>query len=332
MNDKPAFPLSLENSKVCSNVPVGAYFEVEDSYLLGANTIMKSINEVRTFWNTNPCGSRDSLQQNKIKYFNEIAYKRYLKEWHIPIVANFSNFKNFDVLEIGCGLGTDGLQFRRNNARYVGVDLTPTAIEMTKEHFRLFGFQGKFLVVNAEKLPFTDNTFDHIYSFGVIHHSPNTEAIVQEMHRVLRPGGSFCVMVYNKTSINYYIEIMFLRKMFRLLLYPSCMPMFISKITGLDKGKLHDHRNIMLSKKMSKQEWININTDGPGCPLAKIYNKNEALCLFKKFEDVKTEVWFFDKSHWPFIGRLLPRYVCRLLGRYWGWHRIIYGRKPVCTL
>lgn len=290
---------------------------------------LQTIEEVRSFWDAHPCGSTLSNEQDRMKYFIEIASKRYLKEWHIPVLANFDNYKDRDVLEIGCGIGTDGLQFSKKNARYVGVDLTPTAVNMAKERFELFGLQGRFEVVNAEKLPFSNNSFDHIYSFGVIHHSPNTEAIVCEIYRVLRPGGTFCVMIYNKSSINYYLEIMFLRKIFRLLLYPPFMPALISKLTGFDKQKLQQHRNIIFKKKLNKQEWININTDGPNCPLAKVYNKKDVLQLFRKFDDVKTEVWFFDKSHWPFIGKLLPHSVCCWIGRHWGWHRIIYEKKPI---
>src|SRR5262249_1322595 len=138
------------------------------------------------------------------------------REWHVPQVANFTGFRGKDVLEIGCGIATDGLEFARNGARYVGVDLTPAAIELAEERFRLFGVAGRFKLANAEeRLPFTDASFDHVYSFGVIHHSPNPDRIVTEIRRVLRRGGTFTVMLYNRASINYYIEIMLLRRLFR---------------------------------------------------------------------------------------------------------------------
>ncbi len=140
-------------------------------------------------------------------------------------------------------------------------------------------------------MPFPDNSFDHIYSFGVIHHSPNPEVIANEMYRILRPGGTFNVMLYNRSSINYYIEIMFLRKLFRWFLYPKFMPTLISKVTGLSQWRLKGHREIMIKKgKMTKQEWISINTDGPHCPFAKVYNKKEAAELFKMFDGLKMEI------------------------------------------
>lgn len=288
------------------------------------------IEDVRTFWDNHPCGANLSREKDRRNYFHEIEQKRYSSEWHIPIIARFHDFRGKDVLEIGCGIGTDGLQFARNGARYTGVDLTPTAVKYAKEQFKLFGISGRFEVVDAENLPFPDESFDHVYSYGVIHHSPNTEAIVKEMHRVLRPGGTLCVMVYNKSSINYYIEIMLLRKLFRFLLYPSFMPRLISKITGIEEWKLQGHRELMLKKgRMSKQKWITINTDGPYCPLSKVYSREDVLQLFREFEDVRTEVWYFNRSHWPFTGKLLPESVSRWLGMNWGWHRIVYGRKGI---
>ena len=208
------------------------------------------INDVKAFWDANPCQSNLSDKENRKKYFEEISHKRYFwREWHVPIIAEFEKFKNKDVLEIGCGIGTDGFEFAKNGAHYVGIDLTPNSVKLAKERFDLFNVKGEFKVVNAEEgLPFPDNSFDHIYSFGVIHHSPNTEAIVDEMYRVLKPSGTFTVMLYNRSSINYYIEIMFLRKLFRWILYPKFMPKLISKLTGFDEWKLKGHRELMIKK------------------------------------------------------------------------------------
>ena len=78
---------------------------------------------------------------------------------------------------------------------------------------------------------------------------------------------------------------------------------------------------------MTKDEWISMNTDGPDCPLAKVYNRAEALKLFSSLQNLRTEVWFFDRTHWPLIGKLLPNAMTSFLGRRWGWHRIVYGKK-----
>jgi SAM-dependent methyltransferase len=297
-------------------------------------TVTVSISEVQAFWNANPCQSDLSAQKERRQYFEEITYKRYHgREWHVPIVARFEQFKRKDVLEIGCGIATDGLEFAKNGARYVGVDLTPDAIEMAKERFQLFNVPGTFHVVNAENgLPFPNDSFDHVYSFGVIHHSPNTEAIVDEMYRVLRPGGTLTVMLYNRSSINYRLEIMVVRKIGRWLLFPSFMPKLLSITLGFDEWKLAGHRQILFKKrKLSKEEWTSMNTDGPHCPLAKVYDHKEAAALFRKFTDVKQEIWEFNSDHWSFIGRLIPTKLERAIGRVWGWHRMIYATKPASS-
>jgi ubiquinone/menaquinone biosynthesis C-methylase UbiE len=289
-----------------------------------------SLDNVEAFWNANPCQSNLSHSEERRQYFQEISDKRYgIREWHVPTVAKFDSFRGKDVLEVGCSIATDGLEFAKNGANYVGVDLTPKSIELAKERFCLFGMPGRFEVANAEhNLPFADNSFDHVYSFGVIHHSPVPENIVREIHRVLRSGGTFTVMLYNRNSINYRIEIMFVRKIMRWFLVPSFMPGLIASVTGFDRWKLEGHRKIFRERKnLSQQEWISMNTDGPYCPLARVYDENEAANLFKDFQNVRQEVWEFNVDHWPVLRRVIPKSVVRWMGRQWGWHRMIYGQK-----
>jgi len=289
-----------------------------------------NVDEVRNFWDANPCQSSLSRSEDRIRYFQEISDRRYGgREWHVPIVARFGSFQGKDVLEIGCGIATDGLEFARNGANYVGVDLTPHSIELAKERFSLFGMPGRFEVANAEEgLPFPDCSFDHVYSFGVIHHSPAPEKIVREIRRVLRTGGTFTVMLYNRSSINYYVEIMFLRRLFRWCLLPKFMPGLIAAISGFDRWKLEGHRRILREKgRITKEEWISMNTDGPFCPLARVYNREEAATLLRDFGNLSQEVWEFNVEHWSFVGRAIPKSVAMWIGRHWGWHRMIYGAK-----
>jgi SAM-dependent methyltransferase len=288
------------------------------------------ISTVREFWDANPCQAGLSDADDRRRYFEEISRKRYGgREWHLPTVARFDKFAGKDVLEIGCGIATDGLEFARHGARYVGVDLTPHSIELARERFALSKVPGRFEVVNAEdELPFRSGSFDHVYSFGVIHHSPDPERIVREIYRVIRKGGTFTVMLYNRTSINYWIEIMFLRKLFKWSLLPAFMPRLIAASTGFDRWKLEGHRELLMKKwKVSKAEWISMNTDGPFCPLARVYGRSEAAALFEPFGEVRQEVWEFNIDHWPFIRALVPDSLTQKLGRRWGWHRMIYGIK-----
>src|SRR5207244_3914448 len=191
---------------------------------------------------------------------------------------------------------------------YVGVDLTPNSVELTRERFKLFGLPGRFEVANVEEgLPLADESIDHVYSFGVIHHSPAPEKIVSEIQRVLRKGGTFTVMLYNRSSVNYYVEIMFLRRLFRWALMPTFMPALIAAVTGFDRWKLEGHREIMRRKRhMSKEAWVSMNTDGPFCPLARVSGRREATALFAAFSSVRQEVWEFNVDHWPFVKRVIP--------------------------
>jgi ubiquinone/menaquinone biosynthesis C-methylase UbiE len=290
-----------------------------------------NIADVRSFWDANPCQSGLSKEAERRRYFEEISRKRFQgREWHVPIVAKFDSFRGKDVLEIGCGVGTDGIEFARNGANYIGVDLTPNSVELTRERFKVFGVPGQFEVANAEQgLPLPDASVNHVYSFGVIHHSPAPEKIVGQIYRVLRKGGTFTVMLYNRSSVNYYIEIMFLRRLFKWCLLPKFMPRLIAAATGFDRWKLEGHRSSLVkNKKLTKKEWISMNTDGPFCPLARVYDYNEAEALFGAFENVRQEVWEFNVDHWSFIGKAIPDSVAKWIGRHWGWHRIIYGNKP----
>jgi ubiquinone/menaquinone biosynthesis C-methylase UbiE len=288
-----------------------------------------NISNIKTFWDSSPCQSDLSQAKDRRRYFEEISQKRFHgREWHVPTVATFDAFRGRTVVEIGCGVGTDGIEFARNGANYIGVDLTPNSIELTRERFQVFGVPGRFEVANAEQgLPLPDASVDHVYSFGVIHHSPVPEKIVQEIYRILKSGGTFTVMLYNRSSINYYVEIMFLRRIFRWCLLPGFMPGLVAAITGFDRWKLEGHREI-LKKKITKEQWISMNTDGPFCPLARVYGRREAVILFKDFKNVRQEIWEFNVDHWSFIGKAIPDRVAKWIGRHWGWHRMIYGKKP----
>src|SRR5438105_15892575 len=145
---------------------------------------------VRAFWQEHPCGSKFSdAEIGTRELFDRVEQHRYEKEWHIPLAADFVSAKQLRVLEIGCGVGTDGLQFARAGAIYTGVDLTDAAIELARKNFASAAMQGEFRVADAEHLDFPDEVFDLAYSHGVLHHAPDIQAAVREIHRVLKPGG-----------------------------------------------------------------------------------------------------------------------------------------------
>jgi ubiquinone/menaquinone biosynthesis C-methylase UbiE len=104
------------------------------------------------------------------------------------------------VLEVGVGAGTDFVNWVRHGARATGVDLTPRSVELTRERLALEGLHADVRVADAERLPFAPDSFDIVYSYGVLHHSPDTFSAIREVHRVLRPGGTALLMIYHVPS------------------------------------------------------------------------------------------------------------------------------------
>lgn len=290
-----------------------------------------NIRDVENFWNHHPCEADAGKAADRKEYFEEIEKYRYSHNPTILRVSNFAGYKGKKVLEIGCGIGTDGRQFAKNGAVYTGINIDRASVELAKEAFIRFELQGEIYRMNAEKLEFPDNSFDHVFSLGVIHHTPSPEQVVKEMFRVLKPGGTASVMIYNKSSINYHFEIMFLRKIFRLLLIPSFAPGLLAKITGFNRDKLERHRQLFLQeKKITKQRWISMNTDGPDNPLSKVYSKKQADKLFAEagFIVKRNYARYFNKTHYSFLGKLIPGCIANGIGKVWGWHRWIEAVKP----
>ena len=156
---------------------------------------------VRAFWEDEPCGSvHGSAPEGTKKYFDEIERRRYELEPFIAEMADFAGSKGKSVLEIGVGLGTDFVQFARAGAKVTGIDLTEHGVELVRRRLALEGLEGDVRVADAESLPFEDESFDKVYSWGVLHHTPATEQAVREALRVLRPGGEACVMLYSRHS------------------------------------------------------------------------------------------------------------------------------------
>jgi 2-polyprenyl-3-methyl-5-hydroxy-6-metoxy-1,4-benzoquinol methylase len=286
------------------------------------------IEEIRRFWEQNPCGNETSDVADRLEYFRGLERFRYdLAPW-IPEAAGFDRYAGKRVLEIGCGMGTDAAQFAAAGAAYTGVDLTDAAVALARENFERRGLQGTFVAANAEHLPFPDDSFDHVYSFGVIHHTTRPAAIVDEIRRVLAPGGTVTVMLYNRNSINYRVEIMVLRKLGRLLLRPAWAPALLAKLLRLPRGTLEGHRRQLLRiAHPSHDEWVSMNTDGPDCPLARVYSAREVRSLFAGFDEVRTKVYMFDRRHWPLLGSLISDRMEGVIGRRVGWNRMTYATK-----
>ena len=286
---------------------------------------------VHDFWQANPCGAKFARDEIGTRtFFEEVERHRYATEWHIPGVVRFENWRGREVLEIGCGLATDAVRFARAGANYTGVDLTEKSIELAGRRFEMEGLHGRLKVADAERLPFSDASFDLVYSHGVLHHTPDIARAIDEAHRVLKPGGTAMVMLYHRRSYNYYINIMTLRRLGVRLLRYRWGPRLVGALTGEAEPRLQElrERYIREARRMlSRDEFLNQNTDGAGNPLARAYTKREASELFRKFSEVRTEVHFLNKRWIPVIGRLIPRFIERPLASLVGWHLWIIAVK-----
>jgi SAM-dependent methyltransferase len=156
---------------------------------------------VRDFWDDAACGERLYLPGVSADAFRSQAQLRYDLEPYIQGFARFDDVRGKRVLEIGVGLGADHQRFAEGGAVLSGIDLTPRAIEMTRNRFAALGLVSDLKVGDAEHLGYPDATFDLVYSWGVIHHSPDTPRAVREIFRVLKPGGIARVMIYHSRSL-----------------------------------------------------------------------------------------------------------------------------------
>jgi len=166
---------------------------------------MSSLIEVENYWNNRPCNIRHSPAEiGTLEYFNQVVERKYFVEPHILKFADFASWKNKSVLEIGCGIGTDAVNFSRAGANYTGLELSEESLLLTQKRFEIFGLKGEFVLGNAEELQKVINRkFDLVYSFGVLHHTPSIDNALKSIRKICHDQTVFKFMVYAKNSIKY---------------------------------------------------------------------------------------------------------------------------------
>src|SRR6266542_4315200 len=259
----------------------------------------------REQWSHDPCGVLygSSKQFGTREFFDEVERHRYVDyaPW-MPKLLGFNEFQGASLLEVGCGMGTDLLQFARGGANVTGVDLTPRSIEISRQHLSVYDERGDFAISDCETLPFADDSFDVVYSNGVLHHTPNTAGAVREVHRVLRPGGQARVMLYHRGSAAYWGEII------------------------LRHGVLHGELLRGHSPEDIMGRYVEFNESGAS-PLVKVYSRGQARKLFSMFSEVKIQVEQLTRSELYFLGRLVPERMLRHLRRIVGGNVIVSALK-----
>ena len=258
--------------------------------------------QVQDQWNYNPVGTHyaKTTEPHTLQWFQEVEAHRYgtYAPW-MPSLMEFDRHAGEDVLEIGGGIGTDLSQFARHGARVTDLDLSAGHLGLAQENFDRRGLTGRFVHHDAETLPFPDDSFDLVYSNGVLHHTPNTRAVVQEIRRVLKPGGKAIVMMYAEHSIHYWREL-------------------VGRL-GLDRDLL---KNNSLGEIMSRYVEISQND---ARPLVKVYTARRLKKLFDGFEQRGVYKRQLLASEVPGWCSWLPLGLC---GRMMGWNVIIKATKP----
>jgi len=257
--------------------------------------------QVREFWNAEPCGTR-YLDGNDD--FESHARARYSREPFIFDFANFRGARGLKVLEIGVGMGSDYLEWLKAGAQATGVDLSAISVEQARRRCEMAGYGCDLRVADAENLAFPDNSFDVIYSYGVMHHSPDTPKCIREARRVLKPGGTAKIMVYHHPSI-----------------------------TG---GMLWLRYGILRGKSLRKSVYDHLESPG-----TKSYTRSEALGMLDGFEDVRMRIEFspgdlllhqpsarFQSFFYRIVWKMFPRWLVKGFGRRWGLFLLITATKP----
>ena len=243
------------------------------------------------------------------QYFEQVLRKRSFYEvpWLFEIFP-FASTLGKKVLEVGCGAGYDAYEFCRKGAIYTGVDITPENIERTRKHLDLYELTGDIRQGDAERLDFPDELFDIVFSNGVLHHVPDIEQSLKEIHRVLREGGEFWLTLYHRNSIFYRISLGlwdhllcggFLRQSFR---------------ERLQQIEVTTSAMLPLVNAYSKRE---------------VANMLERACFTLRMLEVRKLVWE-DLPGIPILSRcwrLIPQGILDRLGRVFGWYIVVRAEK-----
>jgi len=230
-----------------------------------------------------------------VTYEEKREFRYYLQDY-MRDAFKFSDFAGKRVLDLGCGAGIDSAEFVRNDAQVVSLDLTQIGTKLTQDLLKEAKLPSCVLQASALSLPFKQDTFDCVYSFGVLHHIPQIEKALAQIQQILKPGGQIIAMLYHKDSLLYAYSIIYLK--------------------GITGGLLGRFTPDEILSRYSER--------GEGCPYTRAYTKSEAKELFSRFfDDVQVEV------HYNVIDSPSERKIkFDLPDKYkLGWHLIVKGVK-----
>ncbi|HET9138543.1 class I SAM-dependent methyltransferase [Actinophytocola sp.] len=274
--------------------------------------------DIQSFWNANPCGDHivgglhGAFADNYERFFTAYDRWRYRQESHIPACLDRIDWSGREVLEIGLGQGAESEQLIRRGAKWSGLDLTPESVERVRARLSVRDLPYQDLRQGtALSIPWPDNSFDMVFSHGVLHHIPDIRVAQAEIRRVLRPGGTLVAMLYARHSLNYQVSIRLVRRAMLAAAYPLRNANLLPKSATL-RAHLSNAERVGLRSYLDLDTFTHRNTDGPHNPYARVYTPEEVAAEFPDFEVVES---FKRYMHAP------PLPIRRLPGeRRMGWH------------
>lgn len=269
---------------------------------------------IQDFWQTHPCGAElvgdlnDETRTEYEEFFRRYDDFRYSLEPHILKNLDRIVFSRKRVLEIGLGQGADAEQIVRRGGIYSGADLTGESVKRVNMRFELRGLPFEQIEqASALELPFENDSFDIVFSHGVLHHIPEIEKAQAEIARVLKPNGRLIAMLYAKWSLNYLVSISVARRLGLLAIYGLGI-----KAGGIYGDHIANAKKAGLWNYLAMQNFINVSTDGPFNPYSKVYGRHEIESDFVNFELLETHKEFMHAP--PLPVHRLP------LASLLGWH------------
>jgi ubiquinone/menaquinone biosynthesis C-methylase UbiE len=245
--------------------------------------------EIQNFWQNSPCddgqlGGLDQKFNNDYhRFFDACDDFRNQQEGHILRCLDDIDFQGKRVLEIGLGEGSDSEQIVRRGAIWTGLDLTEESVKRVTKRMEVRGLEyEKIICGSALDIPLPDNSFDIVYSHGVLHHIPNIEQAQSEIARILKPGGELVAMVYARRSLNYLLSICLLRRFGLAALY-----LLRIRPGGTYSQHIDNMRREGFFGYLKMKNFIHRNTDGPNNPYSKVYNIREVEADFSCFGVVR---------------------------------------------
>ena len=253
--------------------------------------------EIQKQWDSDPCGASTVESDN----FESLIFYRAIRDHRYRVygpwfdeMMQFDETTNQDILEIGVGLGSDHMRFAQNGNTMTAVDLSREHLRHARRHLAMEGLSTDAVYGDAEQLAFSNETFDTVYAFGVLHHTPDIRAALSEVHRVLRPGGTAIIGLYHLHSWFFWIQTFL--------------------VNGILKGGLLNKGPRRL---MSEIEYRKDPTSAT--PIVRVYSRRQVRKLFRRFAHLELRTSHVEASHFSQFAFLLRGLSRHRLERWLGW-------------